>query len=466
MNKPLLLLLLLALAGPVALSAAAPTAFAFSVIDQERYIKRYKEIAIREMERTGVPASIKLAQGILESDSGKSDLARSANNHFGIKCGSQWKGDEYYKKDDDYDQNGRLIKSCFRKYRNADASFVAHSEFLRDPNKSFRYGFLFRLEPTDYKSWARGLRQAGYATNPRYPELLISIIERYNLQQYDSPGAVDPVDVEEPVEEAIAGILRTNDVSYFINDAPLSLQEVARQVDISVRRLLDYNEAYDQEGDRVATGERVYLQPKRNSYRGRDRYHTVVAGQSLLDVANLYGLKLAKLQKRNRLRDGQNPAAGQTVKLRGGKVKEAPRLVGEEDPDAGGNNAPTGADGNLDLDDPTDDPDTDTNTTTTPGTRPAPAPPGGGVVRPGGFTPPPPTTTNPVPPRPGVDPTPTRPATTPTDVPVTSRQYHDVAAGETLYGISRRYGMTVEQLKRLNQLTTNTISIGQQLRIK
>lgn len=464
MTRSIFTFLLLAFFGQTVFAAEAPESFAFSPVDQERYISKYKEIAIREMERTGVPASIKLAQGILESDSGKSDLARSANNHFGIKCGSQWKGDEYFKKDDDYDTNGRLIKSCFRKYRNADASFVAHSEFLRDPAKAFRYGFLFRLEPTDYKGWARGLRQAGYATNPRYPELLMSIIERYNLQQYDSPGAVDPVDVEAPIEEAISGILRTNDVTYFINDAPLSVKEVARQVDISVRRLLSYNEGIDGEADQVETGERVYLQRKRNSYRGKKTYHTVEAGQDLLDISNLYGIKLDRLQRRNRLRDGQEPAAGTEIKIRGGRVKDAPRLRGEPDPNAGADNAPTNEDGELILDLPdADEPDA-------PPTSP-PAPSGGGVVRPGGLPPVttptvPGPTTNPPPVRPGTSPV-TPPATTdPTTTPVTNRQYHAVAAGETLYGISRRYGMTVEELKRLNQLTTNTISIGQQLRVK
>jgi len=126
MFKPLLTCLVLLLFGNVLSAAAIPAEFVFTV-NQERYIKRYKDIAIREMERSGVPASIKLAQGILESDSGNSSLARSANNHFGIKCGSQWKGEEYYKKDDDYNDQGQLIKSCFRKYRNPDASFVAHS---------------------------------------------------------------------------------------------------------------------------------------------------------------------------------------------------------------------------------------------------------------------------------------------------------------------------------------------------
>ncbi|MEM6770130.1 MAG: glucosaminidase domain-containing protein [Bacteroidota bacterium] len=460
MNKPLFYCLLLLFCGQ-GLRAEVDLDAAFATEDVERYIKRFKEIAIREMERTGVPASIKLAQGILESGAGKSDLARNAKNHFGIKCGSQWKGDEYYKKDDDYDENGRLIKSCFRQYRNADASFVAHSEFLRDPAKSFRYGFLFRLEPTDYQSWAKGLRQAGYATNPRYPELLISLIERHNLYQYDRPGAVDPEEVEVPIEEAITGILQTNDVTYFISDAPITVQEVARQVDVSVRRLLDYNEGLVKESDEVGVGDRVYLQPKRSSYRGRERFHTVEAGENLFDVAQRYGLKLDKLAKRNRLAEDSDPATGTKIKLRGSKVKEAPREEGTQDPNAPIINLPTGTDGNLDVEDPTDEPTTEQPTTT------PPLPNGPGVIRPGGnpAPAPPPTTTNPTTPSPGANPVPSSP-TTPTTTPVTNRQYHNVVAGETLYGISRRYGLTVPQLKELNQLTSNSIFIGQQLRVK
>ena len=179
------LALLLCLATQSLSAASMPFSQSYfspeNVQDQERYIKRYAKIAMREMERSGVPASIKLAQGIWESGAGTSTLARSANNHFGIKCGSNWKGDEYYKEDDDYNDQGRLIKSCFRKYRNADASYVAHSEFLRDPRKAFRYGFLFRLDPTDYKGWARGLSKAGYATDVNYSRRIIDIIERHNL---------------------------------------------------------------------------------------------------------------------------------------------------------------------------------------------------------------------------------------------------------------------------------------------
>ena len=473
---------LLLLCGGNVFASAIPSELIFTV-DQERYIKRYKEIAIREMERSGVPASIKLAQGILESDSGKSSLARAANNHFGIKCGSGWQGEEYYKKDDDYDENGQLIKSCFRQYRNPDASYVAHSEFLRDPAKSFRYGFLFRLEPTDYKAWAKGLRQAGYATNPRYPELLISIIERYNLNQYDTPGAVDPVDVEVPTNEMITGILRANDVSYFVSEAPISVAEVAKQVDLSARRLLEYNEGLSKDDQQVTPGDRVYLQKKRNSYRGKEVYHTVEAGETLYDIAQRYGLKLDKLAIRNRLQENDNPATGVKVKLRGSKIKDAPRLEGTPDPDAIINDIPTDTDGRIIIDEPTDEPNTGTIPTTTPtGNRP--------VVVPRPTTPDPttgnPTTNPPSSPYPqgsGYPPTTTTPSTgtgttvnppvvqPPVNVPPTNPttpqpEYHTVSAGETLYAISRKYGLTVDRLKQINQLTNNNISIGQLLKVK
>ena len=140
----------------------------------EAYISRYKAIAISEMNRSGIPASITLAQGLLESGNGNSTLAREANNHFGIKCNSDWKGPTILRDDD-------RIDDCFRVYRSAEESFKDHTEFL----KRKRYAFLFELDKDDYQGWARGLKQAGYATNPRYPELLISLVERYGLDQYD-----------------------------------------------------------------------------------------------------------------------------------------------------------------------------------------------------------------------------------------------------------------------------------------
>ena len=145
------------------------------------YIEQHKDIAIQEMLRTGVPASIKLAQALLESNAGRSTLALKANNHFGIKCGSKWKGKTHYRKDDDY-KRGKLVKSCFRKYKKTQESFIAHSNFLKD-NK--RYASLFQLDRKDYKKWAKGLKKAGYATSKTYAQKLIKLIEEYKLYQYD-----------------------------------------------------------------------------------------------------------------------------------------------------------------------------------------------------------------------------------------------------------------------------------------
>lgn len=146
------------------------------------YVDQYKDLAIIEMQRTGVPASIKLAQAILESNSGTSTFSQSSNNHFGIKCKSYWKGEKYYHKDDDLNDAGQLIKSCFRSYESVLDSYVDHSHFLKN---SPYYGQLFDVAGADYIDWARGLQHYGYATDPAYAEKLIRIIERHDLQLLD-----------------------------------------------------------------------------------------------------------------------------------------------------------------------------------------------------------------------------------------------------------------------------------------
>ncbi len=151
--------------------------------DKLSYINRYKEIAIIEMKRTGIPASIKLAQGILETAGGTGTLAIEANNHFGIKCKNYWKGDTYYHKDDDLDEKGDLIKSCFRSYQNPIDSYVDHSNFIKH---NITYSTLINSGNIDYKYWARGLQYYGYASDPAYADKLISLIERYNLDTFDN----------------------------------------------------------------------------------------------------------------------------------------------------------------------------------------------------------------------------------------------------------------------------------------
>lgn len=169
-----------------AANKANPDAKSYTTLN---YIETFKAVAIEEMNKYGIPASITLAQGILESGSGNSSLAKYANNHFGIKCTSDWRGKGYYKDDDKADD-------CFRVYKDARESYKDHSEFL----KRKRYSFLFELDKNDYKNWARGLKQAGYATNPKYPDLLIGVIDRYQLYQYDqSESEKDKIKREDKV---------------------------------------------------------------------------------------------------------------------------------------------------------------------------------------------------------------------------------------------------------------------------
>ncbi len=169
------------------LSVASWAQPAEQLITRKEYIETYKDEAVREMLVNGIPASITLAQGILESDNGNSALARYANNHFGIKCHAGWNGPSFYQDDDAKDE-------CFRKYYSAYRSYKDHSEFLRTRT---RYASLFSLKPTDYKGWARGLKKAGYATNPKYADLLIKLIEENDLAQYDKVRKMPPIDKAE-----------------------------------------------------------------------------------------------------------------------------------------------------------------------------------------------------------------------------------------------------------------------------
>lgn len=433
---------------------------------QLAYIEQFKDIAVREMERSGVPASIKLAQGILESDAGRSVLARRANNHFGIKCGGNWQGDSFQKEDDDFDENGRIIKSCFRVYKNGEASFVAHSEFLRDPQKTFRYGFLFRLDPKDYQGWARGLRQAGYATSPTYPENLISLIERYELYRFDNLSAID---VDTPTEILASGILSNNDVRYIVVGDGETLEDIARKVEVSVRNLIAFNDNLGPAGSSVQPGDRLYLQSKRNAYRGRQTYHTAQTGETMFRISQQYGVKLPKLLKRNRMETGQEPAANEKVKLRGCKAKARPKLTSEvPTPRPVNSSVPVLPNGELDMEEP--QPTRPTTQPTRP-TQPAPQPsapvrPQTGTVPPSGTGPGIIVPSNSPPASTGTTTTPTRPTTPNPPTQVSDAVYHTVASGETLFALSRRYNTTVDAIKALNGLTTDTISIGMQLRVK
>ena len=284
---------------------------AFSLLmrqDRLDYIDTYKSIAISEMERYGIPASIKLAQAILESNAGQSVLATKANNHFGIKCGSEWDGGTYYRHDDDYNDKGKLIKSCFRKYHHVAESFTAHSRFLADSGRRGRYGFLFDYEITDYKKWAHGLKRAGYATNPKYPDLLIRIIEEYHLYDFDAKSYL-VVDAKQRLEQ-------TNHVkSVRINEGE-NLYTLANIFDVSVEQLLLYNEEYNDATSTLPTNSLVFLQRKKNKFYGDKNYHQVSNGETMFSISQSYGIKLDKLQHMNHYDKMEQPAIGEKISLK------------------------------------------------------------------------------------------------------------------------------------------------------
>lgn len=197
----------------------------FPTFTSVAYIAEFKDVAIREMNKYGIPASITLAQALLESGIGNSDLARYANNHFGIKCNSEWTGKTYYKDDDQKDD-------CFRVYENAEESFKDHSVFL----KRKRYATLFDLQITDYKGWANGLKVNGYATNPKYPDLLINIIEKYNLQQFDDKDFIaTAISVKTTPEQPVL-----NGNKYIVQQGD-TLYNIAKRLMISVDELKELN---------------------------------------------------------------------------------------------------------------------------------------------------------------------------------------------------------------------------------
>jgi Mannosyl-glycoprotein endo-beta-N-acetylglucosaminidase/LysM domain len=554
------------------------------------YIQRYKDIAKREKERAGIPASIKLAQGILESGDGKSTLAREANNHFGMKCGADWRGETYFLKDDDYDENGVLKESCFRVFKSPEESYIAHSEFLRDPNKAYRYGFLFRLNPNDYKGWAQGLKQAGYATSPTYADALISLIDQYKLYEYDLGGL------------GIADIILINDVKMVSAKAGQTPAAIAQQYKVKLKCLLAYNEGIKGVNQPLKVNERIFLQKKRRFFRGGQHEHYMKSNETMYDVAQLYGMRLKSLYRKNKMSVGQEAAAGEKIYLRGwGFFRKSPKLrdgvvapepsnpfdegtgkspvddTNQVDPEDlkntnnsntnGSNNTnstnnpnstknnngstTTNSTNNSNATNPTKNNNentttngnttannqgntnntnstnnqnntstnttnnsnnttssnptknnngtntTNSNTTNNGSTTTQPNKPSSGTnstgVKP--TTPSNPTgTNNPTKPNtPSSTPTtkpnttvptttgtttttsttkpevvvpkPTGSTTTTPDTRPTGVQYHTVEKGETLYSISKRYGMTVDGLKKLNDLKDNNIKLGQQLRL-
>lgn len=275
----------------------------------EQYIATYKEEAVRQMHKYGIPASITLAQGLLESGAGSSLLATKGNNHFGIKVGGAWNG-KYMLKDDD------APNEKFRVYDSALESYEDHSLFLR---KGQRYASLFTLSPTDYKSWAHGLKRAGYATNPNYGPLLINLIERYNLHQYDMQKATNtkPVDkLSESVQSADYQIQCSNDCYYIIAKNGDTFKSLSKRFNTSVRRLRRYNEVG--KNHELKGGDIVFLTAKKckADKQLKGKYHVVKQGESLHSIAQIYGIKTCALYKANRITEGFYLVEGQYLRIR------------------------------------------------------------------------------------------------------------------------------------------------------
>lgn len=317
------------------------------------YIDKYKDIAMTEMVKYKIPASITLAQGILESGNGKSKLASKGNNHFGIKCHSDWKG-KTMRQDDDAPQE------CFRVYKNAEESYNDHSKFLKN---SPRYASLFNLEITDYKGWAKGLKKAGYATSPVYASALIKLIEDYDLQQYDQmvvkkkfkphkkSEEVKPAQKEEPVQKvkpakkakpkkvrkqksvvnvgpvpvlsecAVVGMtpdhhyIRENfGVKFVFTKEGDNLDNLAKDLRISKRQLVKYNNLGNK--TTFTENEVLYIGPKRSKAAAGYKVHVIQPGETLLQVSRLYAVKLERLFKMNGLDENSILSVGQEIRLR------------------------------------------------------------------------------------------------------------------------------------------------------
>ncbi len=294
-------------------------------ITPEMYIDIYKDAAVVEMKRSGVPASITLAQGILETESGNSELVKKSNNHFGIKCKANWAGESVRHTDD-------AANECFRKYNKAAESYKDHSDFLKT---SPRYSSLFELNPTDYKGWAYGLKKAGYATNPKYPQIVISNIEKYNLQQYDDTNFVlktfTPViqkqteptyaklanagkvlDGQDEITAGIKNAGKINGLKAIYASAGTSLLAIATSANIDLVKLLDYN---DFATDGLLKENQIIYFEKKNKQGNADLYN-VIEDESLQTISQKNAVQLKQLAQLNNMRAFILIRKGSVIKLR------------------------------------------------------------------------------------------------------------------------------------------------------
>ena len=389
------------------------------------YIEQYRATAVREMARTGVPAAIKLAQGIIETQAGKGELVLRSNNHFGIKCKSTWTGERVFHDDDEKGE-------CFRKYASAEESWRDHSDFLRSQP---RYASLFRLDPTDHVGWARGLKSAGYATDPAYPEKLIRYVETYRLHEFSFQGLAlmrgegtmeegrSPMPTSAPdastvilpsgpaadpeaaganqnsvaVARADGSLIRVNDTRAVRAAAGTSLLALAETHGVRLSQLLEFNEI-EEYRDILERDQTVYLQ--RKPRKGLNLFHIVAPGETPRDVARIQAIRLESLQNYNDLTADATLSPGQRLYLQGlaPKANPAPPAV------------------------------------TASKSEPSPIPKAPEAAKRSGS----------------IEPV---------------YIMHTVKAGETLYGLSKRYGVRQEEIVGLNGLGSTGLKAGATVRI-
>lgn len=274
----------------------------------QEYIESYKDEAIKEMLMYNIPASITLAQGMLESGNGNSDLAVYANNHFGIKCHVGWQGPTFTKDDDAKDE-------CFRKYTSVLDSYTDHSKFLKTRS---RYAGLFELRRTDYKGWAKGLKDAGYATDPKYTPRLVDIIETHKLYEYDQVEGVPNISAtkiekpEHPETMQAREILRFRMIKYIIVQPGDSFYKIAKDTEKDLWQLYKFNDL--EPNEKLIAGQKLYIQPKRN--KAKEPIHTVKKGETMRSISQLHGIKLKSLYKKNHMKAGEEPKIGEQLYLR------------------------------------------------------------------------------------------------------------------------------------------------------
>ncbi|MCW3114009.1 MAG: mannosyl-glycoprotein endo-beta-N-acetylglucosamidase [Segetibacter sp.] len=323
------------------LSAILLLSSAFGQSDKLRiqsYVNSYKELAISEMLRTGVPASVTLAQGILETAGGQSDLASMANNHFGIKCKSEWTGETMHHDDD-------AKNECFRKYPSVEDSYKDHSDFLRTRPM---YAFLFKLDPTDYEGWAKGLKRAGYATSPTYAQQLIRLIVENDLQSYslaamqrkesgdelfatgsmaqrateddDTEDKIAPVFIAKPIAKEnlksskypVNSVFNINEAKVIYAAAGTSLLALANNYNVGLKKLIEFNDL--EPTDILTSSQLIFLQKK--SKKGTKDVHVVEADESIHDIAQKEGIQLTSVMEYNGLQKGMQPATGEKIYLK------------------------------------------------------------------------------------------------------------------------------------------------------